>query len=94
MPAIKKAETQGRTAQLGIKIDAALYEKYKTKLRENGVSITEDIENHMRDYVGEIIVQSNVIDITRVLKDVEEIKLALGELKPDWQQRMNTSSAS
>jgi hypothetical protein len=94
MPAIKKAETQGRTAQLGIKIDAALYEKYKAKLRENEVSITEDIENHMRDYVGEMIVQSNVIDITRVLKDVEEIKLALGELKPDWQQRMNTSSAS
>jgi hypothetical protein len=93
MPASKKPEVQGRTAQLGIKIDAVLYEKYKAKLKEDGISITEDIENHMRNYVGEMIIQSNIIDITKVLKDVEDIKYALGELKPDW-QKISTSSAS
>lgn len=94
MPASKKLEAQGRTAQLGIKVDAQLYTKYKKKLAEDGISITEDIERHMRNYVGEVVVQSNVIDITMMLRDVEELKQAMGELNPDWQQRMSVSNAS
>jgi PAS domain-containing protein len=94
MPASKKPETQERTAQLGIKVNAQLYSKYKKKLEEDGISITEDIERHMRSCVGEVIVQSNVIDITAVLRDVEELKQAMGELNPDWQQRMTVSSVS
>jgi hypothetical protein len=89
MPASRKPEAQGRTAQLSIKIDAELYEKYKAKVKDNGTSITDDIENHMRDYVGEMIIQSNVVDITKVLRDVEELKQALGELSPGWQERMS-----
>ncbi len=94
MPASKKLETQGRTAQLGIKIDADLYEKYKTKLKEDGVSITEDIENHMRNYVGEVVVQSNVVDIVKLVEDVEALKQVVGELQPDWQQRITSLKAS
>lgn len=94
MPASKKPETQGRTAQLSIKIDTQLYDKYKAKLKKDGISITEDIENHMRSYIGEVIIQSNVIDITSVLKDVEELKRAVGELNPDWQQRTTALSVS
>lgn len=94
MPASRKPETQMRTAQLSIKIDSDLYEKYKIKVKENGISITESIENHMRDYVGEMIVQSNVVDITKVLRDVEELKQAVGELCPGWQERMRNLSVS
>ncbi|MEH1902496.1 MAG: hypothetical protein V7L04_14025 [Nostoc sp.] len=77
----------GHTSQLGIKIDAQLYEKYKTKLRENGVSITDDIENHMKNYVGEVVVQSIVIDmatIARLAEDVENLKLVVEELKLEY----------
>lgn len=94
MPANKKPETQGRTAQLGIKIDAELYEKYKTKLKEDGVSITEDIENHMRSYIGEMIVESNVVDIVKLVEDVEALKKVVGELQPGWQERMSNLKAS
>ncbi len=94
MPANKKPEVQGRTAQLGIKIDAELYEKYKARLKETGTSITEDIENHMRNYVGEMIIKSNVIDIAKLLEDVEDLKQVVGELKPDWQQRTSSLKAS
>jgi hypothetical protein len=104
MPASKKPEVQGRTAQLGIKIDAELYEKYKAKLKENGISITDDIENHMRDYVGEMIIKSNVIDIAKLLEDVErlkkdmsvidDLKQVVGELQPGWQQRTSSLKAS
>ncbi len=94
MPASRKPEVQGRTAQLSIKIDADLYEKYKVKVKDNGSSITDNIESHMRDYVGEIIIQSNVVDITKVLKDVEELKQAVGELNPGWQERMSSLSVS
>jgi hypothetical protein len=94
MPASKKTETQGRTAQLSIKIDAQLYDKYKAKLKKDGISITQDIENHMRNYVGEMIIKSNVVDITKVVRDVEELKQAMGELSPDWQQRMSISNTS
>ncbi|MCC5618312.1 hypothetical protein LC605_25155 [Nostoc sp. CHAB 5836] len=89
MPANKKPETQGRTAQLGIKIDAELYEKYKIKLKEAGISVTEDIENHMRNYVGEMIVRSNVVDIVKLVEDVEALKQVVGELQPSWQKRMS-----
>ncbi|MEH2467829.1 hypothetical protein [Nostoc sp.] len=74
MPANKKPEVRGRTAQFGIKVDVDLYEKYKTKLRESGISITDDIENHMRNYVGELVVQSNVIDIAKLFEDMEALK--------------------
>ena len=94
MPANKKPEVQGRSAQLGIKIDAELYEKYKARLKETGTSITEDIENHMRNYVGEMIVKSNVIDIAKLLEDVEDLKQVVGELKPDWRQRTSNLKAS
>ena len=79
MPANKKIEARERTAQLGIKIDAKLYEKYKQKLKEDGMSITEDIESHMRNYIGEMIVQSDVVDIVKLVEDVEVLKLALFE---------------
>ncbi|MBR8839518.1 MAG: hypothetical protein DSM106950_37330 [Stigonema ocellatum SAG 48.90 = DSM 106950] len=104
MPANKKLEVQGRTAQLGIKIDAELYEKYKARLKETGTSITEDIENHMRDYVGEMLIKSNVIDIAKLLEDVEslkkymsvveDLKQVVGELQPDWQQKTSSLKAS
>ncbi|MBD2771211.1 hypothetical protein [Iningainema tapete] len=104
MPASKKPEVQGRTAQLGIKIDADLYDKYKAKLKEDGISITDAIENHMRDYVGEMVITSNVIDIAKLLEDVErlkkdmslveDLKQVVGELQPDWQQRISSLKAS
>ncbi|MHC5862204.1 hypothetical protein [Nostoc sp.] len=94
MPANKKPETQGRIAQLGIKVDAELYEKYKTKLKEDGTSITEDIENHMRNYIGEMIVHSNVVDIVKLVEDVEVLKKVLGELQPGWQERMSSLKVS
>ena len=94
MPANKKIEVQGRTAQLGIKIDAQLYEKYKKKLKEDGMSITDAIENYMRDYVGEMVVSTNVIDVARLIEDVEKLKQAVGELNPSWQQRMSDLKAS
>lgn len=92
MSASKQTEVQARTAQLGIKIDAQLYDKYKAKLKKHGISITEDIENHMRDYVGEMIIQNNVVDINQVVKDVEELKQAMAELSPSWQQRVSISN--
>ncbi|MDF5722177.1 MAG: hypothetical protein PUP91_17155 [Rhizonema sp. PD37] len=104
MPANKKLETQGRTAQFGIKVDADLYEKYKTKLKETGVSITDAIEEYMRDYVGEMVIKNNVVDIVKLLEDVErlkkdisvveELKQAVGELHPDWLQKINGLKAS
>ncbi|BAZ14245.1 hypothetical protein NIES4071_60850 [Calothrix sp. NIES-4071] len=93
MSASKQTEAPARTAQLSIKIDAQLYDKYKTKLKKYGISITEDIENHMRDYVGEMIIQNNIVDIIKVVKDVEELKQAMGELSPGWQQRVSISNA-
>jgi hypothetical protein len=104
MPASKKPEVRGRTAQFGIKVDAELYEKYKAKLKEAGISITDDIENHMRNYVGEIVVQSNVIDIAKLLEDVETLKRkvavvedleqVVGELQPGWQERISNLKVS
>ena len=94
MPASKKPEVQGRTAQLGIKVDAELYEKYKTRLKEKNTSITEDIENHMREYVGEMIIHSNVVDIVKLVEDVENLKAVVGELKPGWQERTGNLKAS
>ncbi len=104
MPASKKSEAQKRISQLSIKIDAELYDKYKNKLREDGITITESIENHMRSYLGEVIVESNVIDVQKLLKDVEnlkrevatinDLKEAMGELKPGWQKRMHDLKAS
>lgn len=94
MPANKKIEARERTAQLGIKIDAKLYEKYKKKLKEDGVSITEDIESHMRNYVGEMIVQSDIVDIAKLVEDVEVLKQAMRELNPDWKERMSNLKAS
>lgn len=94
MPANKKIEARERTAQLGIKIDAKLYEKYKKKLKEDGVSITEDIESHMRNYVGEMIVQSDIVDIVKLVEDVEVLKQAMEELNPDWKERMSNLKVS
>lgn len=94
MPANKKIEAHQRTAQLGIKVDAKLYEKYKKKLKEDGVSITEDIESHMRNYVGEMIVQSDIVDIAKLVEDVEVLKQAMRELNPDWKERMSNLKAS
>jgi ubiquinone biosynthesis protein UbiJ len=94
MPVNKKPKMQTRDAQLGIKIDAELYEKYKTKLKEDGMSITENIENHMRNYVGEMIVHNNVVDIAKLVEDVEALKKCLGELQSDWQERMSNLKVS
>ena len=94
MPANKKIEARERTAQLGIKIDAKLYEKYIQKLKEDGMSITEDIESHMRNYIGEMIVQSDVVDIVKLVEDVEVLKQAVGELNPGCLERMSSLKAS
>lgn len=73
MPAKRKPEAQTRTAQVSVRVDAQLYEKYKTKLKAEGISVTEDLETHMRAFIGEVMVQNNVVDITQVIEDVENV---------------------
>ncbi|MGF1672971.1 MAG: hypothetical protein ACFCUV_04700 [Rivularia sp. (in: cyanobacteria)] len=93
MPA-KKTGMRERAAMMSIRVDPNLYERYKQKLQSEGVSITNDIESHMRAFLGDAVIELNVVDVNQLIEDVERLKKTMGELQPIWQERMSDLKAS
>ena len=87
MAARRKIASRTRTAQLSIRIDEQLYEKYKQVLDVEGISITDDIENYLRGKTGETPLSLSDgnkvvdIDIYQLARDVENLKKQMGELQ-------------
>jgi excinuclease UvrABC nuclease subunit len=69
------------SSQLNIRVNAGLYQKYKTKLRDSNTSITKSIENYMREYLAGSITYNYVADLARVVKDIEMMKKKIAFLK-------------
>lgn len=78
---MKKLVARARDAQMSIRLDNQLYEEYKELLRTEGVTMTDDIENYIKNRLGKGSANSNVIDISRLAQDVEELKIQMGKLK-------------
>jgi hypothetical protein len=72
--------TRARTAQVGVKVDSALYERYKTKLRIEGISITDAIEAHMRDCLGEVYEKSDS-DCGALRDRIDKLEQDFAEIK-------------
>lgn len=94
MPAKKKPEGRVRAATMSVKVDPALYDRYKAKLTAENKTIVETIENHMKVFLGEELVEDEVVKASEMLKDIEDLKKAMGELKPNWQEKTNHLKAS
>lgn len=71
---------------MSIKINEELYKKYKAKLADSNISVTDGIENLMRDFIGETS-QPNVADVFALTERMEKLEKLLGELQPNWQQK-------
>uniref|UniRef100_A0A0C1NFM1 Uncharacterized protein n=1 Tax=Tolypothrix bouteillei VB521301 TaxID=1479485 RepID=A0A0C1NFM1_9CYAN len=78
---MKKSTARARDAQMSIRLDNQLYEEYKELLRTEGVTMTDDIENYIKNRLGKGSGSGNVIDIFRLAQDVEELKIQMGKLK-------------
>lgn len=80
-PLLNNQVTSGTKSQLNIKVNAELYQKYKAKLKDLGTSITEDIENHMRQYLGGKVAHDYTADLVRMVQDIEILKKQIVLLK-------------
>jgi hypothetical protein len=81
----RKPPARKRGAQLNVRLDGSLYHEYKEFLEQEGTSMTEDIENYIRNRIGKGKNETNVIDIRQVIErqqqEIAEIKAELGKLR-------------
>ncbi|MFB2770227.1 hypothetical protein ACE1AT_13205 [Pelatocladus sp. BLCC-F211] len=80
MSSQKRSVTRARDSQMSIRLDSQLYEEYKEFLKRENVTMTDDIESYIKSRLGKKS-PSNVIDISRLAQDVEELKIQMGKLK-------------
>ncbi|MBE9054389.1 hypothetical protein IQ243_29195 [Nostocales cyanobacterium LEGE 11386] len=81
----RKSPSRKRGAQLNVRLDSNLYVEYKDLLEREGTSMTEDIENYIKNRLGKEESSTNVVDIKQVIErqqqEIAEIKAELGKLK-------------